>query len=112
MGNTHNRLMAVECGVCGTLYIPPKYLCPEDGANQFAEVPLSGQGEILTYTTIRVPSLGFEDQAPYDIAVIRLKEGINLTARIINKEGEKLNIGDKVYFAKSEGGAHWFRVVR
>lgn len=111
MGDSHYRLMAVECGVCGKLYIPPKYLCPEDGANQFTEVPLSGQGEILTYTTIRVPSLGFEDQAPYDIAVIRLKEGINLTARIISQEGEELDIADKVSFVKKEGGAHWFRIV-
>jgi uncharacterized OB-fold protein len=111
MGDTHNQLTAVKCEVCDALYVPPKYLCPVDGANQFAEVPLSGQGEILTYTTIRVPSLGFEDQVPYDIAIIRLKEGINLTARIINQEGEKLNIGDKVSFVKKEGGAHWFRVV-
>jgi uncharacterized OB-fold protein len=111
MGDTHGQLTAVKCGVCGTLYVPPKYLCPEDGTDQFTEVPMSGQGEILTYTTIRIASLGFEDQVPYDIAIIRLEEGINITARIISQEGKQIKIGDKVSFVKKEEGAHWFRIV-
>ena len=110
MIDSHSRLMAVKCKVCGTLYFPPKYLCPVGGANQFESVQLSGKGEILTHTTIRMPPTGFEDQAPYDIAVIRLSEGINLTARMIVQDVGQLKIGDKISFVKKEAGANWFKV--
>lgn len=73
------------------------------------ETVSSGEGEILTYTTIRVPPAGFEDQAPYDICVIRLSEGINVTARIVAQEGGKgPEIGDRVSFLRNEEGANWF----
>jgi uncharacterized OB-fold protein len=110
MGNTVGELMAVRCSSCGKLFIPPKYLCPECGSSEFVETPLSGQGKILTHTTMRVPPSGFEDQVPYDIAVIRLDEGINLTARIATQECQVPKIGDKVSFICKKKGANWFRL--
>ena len=106
-----SQLIAVKCKSCGRLSIPPKYLCPECGSNNFTDVALSGEGNILTYTTIRVPPLGFEEQVPYDIAVIQLDEGINLTAQICTQGEERPKIGDKVSFVDKEGGAYRFRLT-
>lgn len=109
MGTASNQLMLLKCETCGKLFIPPRYVCAECGGNQFVETVSSGEGEILTYTTIRVPPAGFEDQAPYDICVIRLSEGINVTARIVAQEGGKgPEIGDRVSFLRNEEGANWF----
>jgi uncharacterized OB-fold protein len=111
MGDTVGKLVVIKCGSCGRLFVPPRYMCPECGSTEFTKVTLSGQGEILTHTTIRVPPLGFEDQVPYDIAVIRLAEGINLTARIATQEGQTPKIGGKVSFAGNKEGANWFRLA-
>ena len=111
MGNTVEQLAAIKCKRCGGLFIPPKYLCLECESSEFVEIPLSGWGEILTHTTIRVPPLGFEDQVPYDIAVVRLDEGINLTARIATQEGQTPKIGDRVSFVGNKEGANWFRLA-
>ncbi|MBI4454272.1 MAG: Zn-ribbon domain-containing OB-fold protein [Acidobacteria bacterium] len=107
MDETTDRLIAVRCGNCGKLYISPVYVCLQCDQSEFKNVELTGKGRIRTYTTIRVPPLGFEKEAPYDIAVVELEEGVHVTARIIGKN-EKLAIGAQVVFVKKEEGAHWF----
>jgi uncharacterized OB-fold protein len=109
--DTISRLTAVKCQNCGKVYIPPKYICPECESTEFTDITLSGKGKVLTYTTIRVPPLGFEEQAPYHIAIILLDEGINVPARISNGEGKTPKIEDEVSFVKKEGGAYWFRLA-
>ena len=110
MGDNQEKLTALRCKACGTLYIPPRYLCPVEDSGDFEEVPLIGRGKILSHTTIRVPPLGFENQVPYDIAVIELDEGINLSARIVGDETVRPKIGDGVHFVKKENGAHYFEI--
>lgn len=41
-----------------------------------------GKGEILSFTTITDAPAGFEDQAPYSIALVRLDEGPTITAQL------------------------------
>ena len=54
----------------------------------------SGFGTVITYTKVFVPPLGFEELAPYYIAIIKLDEGPCLTAQIVDTDDVK--IGDKV----------------
>jgi len=102
------QLTAIECVNCGKLYIPPKYMCPECGNSEFKKVALSQKGKVLTYTTIRVPPLGFESQAPYHVGIVELDRGIKLTCRIISPGGKPPDIGDEVSFVKKDNGAYWF----
>lgn len=108
MDRISNKLIGAKCKKCGKLYIPPIYVCLKCNQTEFGEVELSGRGSVRTYTTIRVPPLGFEGQVPYNIAIIGLEEGINVTARIVKKNGKELSIGAIVTFAKKEDGIHWF----
>jgi len=108
MGKNVCQLMVLKCQRCQGLFVPPKYNCPQCTGTDFDSVGVSGKGKVRTYTTIRVPPLGFESQVPYEIGVIELLEGINLTARLIVKGGEEPTIGGKVKFLRSEGGTHWF----
>ena len=105
-----SQLTAIKCKGCNQLFMPPKYICPECGGPETEELPLSGKGVISTYTTIRVPPSGFEDQAPYDLVVVDLAEKLSVTGRLIAEEGKKPEIGAAVSFVKKEGGAYWFKL--
>lgn len=54
-----------------------------------------GTGEIVTYTLIHTAAEGFENQAPYTLAVIKLDEGPQLTSQVIG-DSEKMYIGMRV----------------
>ncbi len=103
-----SQLTVLRCRGCRTLSVPPKYNCPHCAGTDFEDVVLHGKGTLLTYTTIRVPPAGFENQVPYDIGVIELAEGLNLTVRLEVKDGEELKIGRDVIFLRKEGGTYWF----
>lgn len=104
-------LTLAVCNRCGQLFVPPAYICSQCGNTDIGEFASSGEGKVLSQTTVRVPPLGFNDQAPYEIAVIKLKEGINLTARIEAPHKKELEIGNSASFVKRDArGAFWFRL--
>lgn len=55
----------------------------------------AGTGEIFSFTTIQDPPEGFEDQAPYMLALVKLDEGPLITAQITDLD-EPPAIGDRV----------------
>ena len=61
-----------------------------------SEAKLSGLGEVVTYTVVRVPPEGFEREAPYVVAIIRLEEGPRITAQIVDCKPKDVKIGTKV----------------
>ena len=62
------------------------------------------QGRIVTFTVIRHPPIGFEDQAPYVVAIIDLKDGPKVVGRV-NSKPEEVKIGSEVEFARRAAGA-------
>lgn len=103
------KLTALKCQDCGKLFIPPKYVCAACGSAKLAEIDLSGDGEIYTSTTIRVAPLEFQTQAPYEVIIVKLKEGPNVTGRLVGEQGGSLPIGAPVSFVKKEGAVPWFQ---
>jgi len=63
-----------------------------------------GQGRIVTFTVIRHPPIGFEDQAPYVVAIIDLKDGPRVVGRVSSKP-EEVKIGSEVEFVRQAAGA-------
>jgi uncharacterized protein len=55
----------------------------------------AGTGEIYSFTTLQDPPEGFEDQAPYTLALIKLDEGPLITAQLTDLDGA-IAIGDRV----------------
>ena len=53
-------------------------------------------GNIVSFTRIHVPPSGFEAQAPYVVAVVRLQSGINYISQLVDYEEKHLKIGQKV----------------
>lgn len=55
----------------------------------------SGYGEVYSYTVVQDPPAGFESQAPYMLALVKLDEGPLVTAQITDLD-TTLAIGDRV----------------
>ena len=81
------RLMGEKCPNCGSAIFPPRDVCPECAAEAKVPYQLSGKGEVYSYTVIQDAPAGFEDQAPYVLAIVKLDEGPMLTAQLTDLEG-------------------------
>lgn len=92
------KLIGIKCGGCGALAIPPRELCPECGRRQWSPVPLSGDGEVASFTVIRIAPRGHAGDAPYAIAAVRLVEGVSVLGRVVDIPFDELAIGRKVRF--------------
>jgi len=92
------ELLALRCGRCGALAIPPREFCPECSERAWQPAALSGEGTIASYTVIRVAPRGYAGEVPYAIAAVQLKEGESLLGRVVDIPFERLKIGLPVRF--------------
>lgn len=94
--DTRYNLIASECEKCGTMYFPPRIVCRHCGREtKMRPRKLSGNGKVQSFTTIRVPSDAFKENAPYSVGVIELEEGPKVEGHIIEND-KKIAIGTKV----------------
>ena len=70
---------------------------------------LEGVGKIVTYTAIRYPPVGYEDQAPYVVAIISLENGPKVIGRIASPIDD-VKIGSKVMLSSNKDGVLEFKL--
>lgn len=99
-------LTGVRCGKCGELAIPPKEFCPACGARAWQAVALSGEGTIVSYTIIRVAPARHAADVPYAIAIVRLKDGVQLLGRVVDIPLEQVAVGLPVRFRPLTQNGH------
>ncbi len=93
------NLLGNKCNSCNKIFFPPKESCPfcrRKSIGKMKELKLSGKGKIITYSIIHSAIENFQKQIPYIISIIKLDEGPNITAQIVDCEIEKIKIGMKV----------------
>ncbi len=90
------RYEAAKCSGCGKVFFPPRRVCSKCRGTKFDKTALPQEGEIATYTVIRVAPSGFVDEAPYAVGIVTLPGDIKVTAQIVDCDPETLSIGDKV----------------
>jgi uncharacterized OB-fold protein len=90
------QLVGNRCTVCGTRFFPPRTVCTECRSTSFEPFQYSGKGEIYSYTTLRQAPAGFENQAPYSIAMIKLDEGVMVEAQLTDVSPDDIEIGQRV----------------
>lgn len=90
------RYEASQCKKCGKVFFPPRMVCSQCRGRKFTPARLAQSGVIETFTVIRVAPTGFTDEAPYAVGVIKLDDGVKVTAQIVDCEPESLAIGDRV----------------
>jgi uncharacterized OB-fold protein len=89
-------LVGEVCPHCEAKLFPPRDVCPECGKEAKTLFQFSGRGEVYSYTTIYEPPAGFEEQAPYTVAIVKLEEGPLVTAQLTDLEGRDIEIGTPV----------------
>lgn len=86
-------LVGEVCGHCETKVFPPRDICPECGEEAKTLYTFSGQGEVYSYTTVYEAPAGFDETAPYTVAMVRLEEGPLVTAQLTDLENKQVEIG-------------------
>ncbi len=82
------NLVGEVCGHCDEKIFPPRDICPNCGDEAKELYTFSGKGEVYSYTTVYEAPTGFEEQAPYTVALVKLKEGPMITAQLTDLHGE------------------------
>lgn len=86
-------LVGEVCPHCNVKIFPPRDICPECGGEAKTAYTFSGKGEVYSFTRMSNAPAGFEVQAPYTVALIKLDEGPIVTAQLTDLGEEEVKIG-------------------
>ena len=81
------------CEHCDAKLFPPRDICPECGEEAKTLFQFSGRGEVYSHTTVYDPPQGYEGQAPFTLAMVKLEEGPLVTAQLTDLGEAKAEIG-------------------
>jgi uncharacterized OB-fold protein len=87
------NLVGEICPHCEAKIFPPRDVCPECGREAKTQYTFSGRGEVYSYTTVYDPPAGYEEYAPYTVALIKLQEGPLITAQMTDLGDTPVEIG-------------------
>ena len=71
-----------QCPHCREYIFPPRDICPHCGEEAGPLHAMSGKGEVYSFTVVHEPPTGYETQAPYAVALVKLEEGPLVTAQL------------------------------
>lgn len=80
----------------GEVRFPARPPALDETADEWEPFCLSGRGEIYSFSVIRHAPAGFEDLAPYPVALVKLAEGPLITAQLTDCAEADLAIGQPV----------------
>lgn len=95
-----------QCELCGETGVPPRRTCRSCGKLSMVAVPLSGNGRVISHTTIHVSTPQFSEDTPYTVVLAAFDEGIKLTGQL--RGADTVAIGDTVALgAESIDSGQW-----
>jgi uncharacterized OB-fold protein len=86
-------LIGEVCPHCDAKIFPPRDVCPECKGEAKTPYAFSGKGEVYSYTTIYEAPSGYDTNAPYTVALVKLNEGPMVTAQLTDVESKDVQIG-------------------
>ncbi len=89
-------LVGEVCPHCNAKIFPPRDVCPNCAGEAKTAYTFSGKGEVYSYTTVYDPPEGFEENAPYTVAIVKLEEGPLVTAQLTDVDNDAVQIGMSV----------------
>jgi len=89
-------LVGEVCPHCESKIFPPRDVCPECGKEAKTPYQFSGRGEVYSYTTVYEAPAGYEENAPYTVALVKLEEGPIVTAQLTDLGEAPVQIGAPV----------------
>lgn len=88
--------MGNACKKCGAEFFPPVYRCRSCGSTELEDKDMPKTGKILTHTRLHEPLPGFEEEAPFDLAVVELENGTRVLTQIVDSPEGSVRTGAKV----------------
>jgi len=75
------KVMTTRCKQCGGKYFPPRMDCPRCLSSEVEWFEITGRGKLATYTVVNYGPTGFENDAPYTLAVADF-DGLRVFGRL------------------------------
>ncbi|HEY1750869.1 MAG TPA: Zn-ribbon domain-containing OB-fold protein [Caulobacteraceae bacterium] len=92
-----HRIDIQQCDACHRWVFFPRPHCPHCFSQSLAWKTVSGEGELLTYTLSRLPTLPqFADELPQKLAVVRLDEGVHMNTTLVGLAEDQIEVGMRV----------------
>ncbi len=91
-GAKRGELRIQRCNACGKAYFFPRPFCPFCSSKDVAWFTASGRGKLYSYVINYRAAYGFQDYAPYVIAVVELEEGPRMMTNIIGVDPTPENL--------------------
>ncbi|MEM1515575.1 MAG: Zn-ribbon domain-containing OB-fold protein [Candidatus Bathyarchaeia archaeon] len=79
-GLRDGKIYMTRCKGCGEKYFPPQADCSKCQSSDMEWVELSGEGELITFTTIYVKPSSFAHYKDYSVGIVEMKEGVRVLA--------------------------------
>jgi uncharacterized OB-fold protein len=89
-------LVGEICPHCEEKIFPPRDICPDCGEEARDLFQFTGKGSVYSFTTVSDAPAGFEESAPYTLAIVQLDEGPLVTAQLTDLDDGRVDIGTPV----------------
>ena len=87
-----HELWLQRCQACQHVFFYPRLHCPQCLSDNVPGFRASGKGTLWTYMINHRAVPGFEDDAPYAIAIVQLEEGPRMMSNIVGIENTPENL--------------------
>ena len=95
-------LPMLRCAECGRLDSRQRVICTSCLSSRLLEQAVSGEGRLVTLTTIRRAPTAWRDRAPYRVVVVDLDAGPRVTGRLSPNAPEP-TLGDRLQLLQVDG---------
>lgn len=110
------KLMGSRCEDCGSIYLPPRAICPRCHSERLAWHEISGKGRLAAFTSVFIgPTMmnqkGYSRDNPYATGIVELEGGVKISARLLGIDARNPDIawiGSPVSVAFLEEEGHTF----
>ena len=86
-------LVGEVCPHCGAKLFPPRDVCPHCGGPAKINYTMGGRGTVYSYSRVMAAPEGFDNCAPYYVALVALDEGPLITAQLTDIDPDDIRIG-------------------
>ena len=93
-GVDDGELRMQHCAACSRWSFPPSTRCRHCATRDPAWHAVTGTGELVTWSVVhQAPFPAFQGDVPYVVGVVRLDEGPQLMANLLEVDADRLAIG-------------------
>lgn len=97
-----------KCDSCGAFRYVPKEICNRCHATESTWTPISGTGQVYTYTVVRrAPTKVYQEEAPYALVHVAMDEGFRMIGALRTDDPESVSIGQHVRIAYQDATPDW-----